>query len=88
MNASNSNRGSFRNDLSIEFRTTRDSVASKLGTLYRQELGLFYVGLFYDPKRNKIMYKHTNGDEYRVVYKREKDYYYYFDDNGLFKKVK
>ena len=88
INYKNKNRGSFRNDLSVEIGTTRDSVAGKIGDFYKGELGLYYIGLFYDPIRNKIMYKHTNGEEYRVVYRREKDYYYYFDDNGLFKKVK
>lgn len=79
---------SFEHNLSLYMDVPEDSLDSYIGRWFNREKNIFQVGLFKDTKRNKLLYKHTNGEIYRAVYRQKYDYYYYFNDQGEWKQVK
>lgn len=81
-------RGSLGDQLSSTMLVSRDSVPYKIGDWYNNEKNIFQIGLFGNKQNGKILYRHVNGEVYRAIFKPDRDYYYYFDDNGQWKQVK
>lgn len=75
-------------ELSAQLMTPRDSLAIIIGEWYRSQKGIYQIGLFGDMNTNKIRYRHVNGEVYRAIFRPEKDYYYYFNDQGKWRQVK
>lgn len=66
----------------------KDSLDIYIGRWFNREKYVFHVGLFKDIKKDKVLYRHTNGEIYRAVYNARDDIYKYFDDNGKWRNVK
>ncbi len=79
---------SFEHNLSVKMGVPEDSLDTYMGSWFNREKNIFQIGLFKDTKRNKLFYRHTNGEIYRAVYNKKEDYYKYFDDNGKWRNVK
>lgn len=85
---SNKNKVRLGSQLSSVMDVKRDSLHYKIGDWYNDEKNVYQIGLFGNKKTGRVLYRHTNGDVYRAIFKADMDYYYYYDDNGRWKQVK
>lgn len=74
--------------LSQLMHVERDSLPYKIGDWFNREKNIFQVGLYVNKLNDKVLYRHVDGHVYRAIFKPQRDYYYYFDDNGQWKQVK
>ncbi|RLI47640.1 hypothetical protein DRO61_07690 [Candidatus Bathyarchaeota archaeon] len=49
---------------------------------------IYQIGLFGSKSNGKVLYRHTDNEVYRAIFKPKYDYYYYFNDKGEWKQVK